>query len=258
MAWPARFEWKRVALLFVPAVLAGYGLVHLVYYEILDVKRENPLHSLLVFDLGGITYFAGENQFPVAWTPEQNALLIDQCYKPTLWDIYWTLEPCRFVMARLERKDDVIFGTPRLIDAWIHAIMAHPGDYLQHRLSVLWTFLAHPNLTLELFKLDIRRVPTPMAQNPYFMALLPLHDALKSTPIYRMGVWLILALAIGAWAWPARATDAGAFSVYVTGSAAIYVLSYGVFAVATDFRYGYWRVLACLAAAVPAFLARRT
>ena len=33
--------------------------------SILDVKRENPLHSVLVFDLGGITHFTGENQFPV-------------------------------------------------------------------------------------------------------------------------------------------------------------------------------------------------
>ena len=27
--WPARFEWKRAALLFIPALFAGYGLIHL-------------------------------------------------------------------------------------------------------------------------------------------------------------------------------------------------------------------------------------
>ena len=38
--WPTRFEWKRTALLLIPAVLACYGLIHLVYYDILQVKRE--------------------------------------------------------------------------------------------------------------------------------------------------------------------------------------------------------------------------
>jgi len=256
VAWPARFEWKRTALLFAPAVLAGYGLVHLVYYEILDVKHENPLHSLLVFDLGGITHFSKQNQFPVTWSADETALLTDQCYKPTLWDIYWTLEPCKFVMARLERQDDVIFGTQRLVDAWMRAVATHPLAYLEHRLAVLWTFLAKPNLTLELYKME-NPDETPLAHNRYFMALLPLHDALKSTLIYRVGFWLILAVAIGAWAWPARATDAGAFAVSVTASATFYVMSYGVFAVATDFRYGYWAVLASLAGFMPALLARR-
>jgi hypothetical protein len=56
VAWPARFEWKRTALLFVPAVLASYGFIHFVYYGVLDVHRDHPLQSVVVFDLGGITY----------------------------------------------------------------------------------------------------------------------------------------------------------------------------------------------------------
>jgi len=64
--WPARFEWKRAAILFIPAVAAGLALIHLTYYVLLDVKRENPLHSLIVFDIGGITHFSGQNRFPVS------------------------------------------------------------------------------------------------------------------------------------------------------------------------------------------------
>jgi hypothetical protein len=37
----------------------------------------------------------------------------------------------------------------------------------------------------------------------------------------------------------------------------MYVLSFAVLGVAADFRYGYWDVLTCLAAAVPALIARR-
>jgi hypothetical protein len=253
--WPARFEWKRAAIMFVPALVAGYGLIHLVYYEILHVKRENPLHSLLVFDLGGITHFAKENQFPVTWSPDETALLTSQCYEPTHWDSYWTLD-CKFVMARLERQDDIIFGTPRLVDAWKRAVMAHPFAYLTHRLTVTWTFLVLPNLTLELFKLPLLD-ETPIAHNPYFMGLLPLHDALKSTVLFRTGLWLLLSVAIVGWAWPARRTASGAFAISVAGAGIFYVMTFGVLGVATDFRYAHWTVVASLAGLVPALLARR-
>jgi hypothetical protein len=254
--WPTRFEWKRTALLFIPAVLAGYGLIHLVYYDILHVKRDHPLHSLLVFDLGGITHFAKENQFPVIWSPEETALLTSQCYEPTHWDSYWTLEPCNFVMARLERPGDVIFGTQRLVDAWMTAVATHPLAYLRHRFTVLWTFLALPNLTLELFKLPPLDEP-PIAHNRYFMGLLPLHDALKSTLLYRIGCWMLLCAAIIGWAWPARRTPSGAFAISIAAAGVFYVMTFGVLGVATDFRYAHWAVVAALGGLVPALIARR-
>jgi hypothetical protein len=254
--WPARFEWKRAALLFIPALFAGYGLIHVVYYDILQVKHENPLHSLLVFDLGGITYFAKENQFPVSWSADETALLTSRCYEPQHWDSYWTLDPCKFVMVRLERPDDVIFGTQRLVDAWLRAVTAHPLAYLRHRLTVLWTFLALPNLTLQLFNLSLAD-QTPLAHNPYFLALLRLHDALKSTILYRTGLWLLLAAAIVAWAWPARHTPSGAFAVSIAAAGILYVMSFGLIGVATDFRYAHWGVVAALAGLVPALVARR-
>jgi hypothetical protein len=254
--WPARFEWKRTALLFAPAVLAGYGLVHLVYYEVLHVKRENPLHSLLVFDLGGITYYTQANQFPVSWNAQETALLLTtQCYQPQHWDSYWTLDPCKFVMARLERPDDVIFGSPRLVDAWIRAVTAHPIAYLEHRLTVLWTFLALPNMTLELWKM-ILPDETPLAHNAHFLALLPLHDALKSSILFRAGPWLLLSAATLLWASAARTTSSGAFAISIAGAGIFYVLTFGLLGVATDFRYAHWGVVASLAALVPALLAR--
>jgi hypothetical protein len=254
--WPVRFEWKRTALMFVPALIAGYGLVHLVYYEILHVKRENPLHSLMVFDLGGITYFTKQNQFPVTWSADETALLTSRCYEPQHWDSYWTLDPCKFVMARLERPDDVVFGSQRLVDAWMRDVTAHPLAYLQHRLTVLWTFLALPNLTLELYKLVLPD-ETPLAHNRYFLTLLPLHDALKSTILYRVGLWLLLGVAIVGWAWPARRTPSGAFAISAAAAGIFYVMSFGLLAVATDLRYAHWGVVADLAALVPALLAGR-
>jgi hypothetical protein len=61
---------------------------------------------------------------------------------------------------------------------------------------------------------------------------------------------------IGALAWRTRSTPAGGFAVSVTASAVIYVMTFFAVGVAADFRYAYWCVLATLAGAVAAVLAR--
>src|SRR5262249_27890528 len=66
--WPMRFDVKRTAIAFVPALLLFSAFIPLVYYGVLRAERQNPQHSILVFDLGGITHFAGENQFPDEWS----------------------------------------------------------------------------------------------------------------------------------------------------------------------------------------------
>ena len=85
---------------------------------------------------------------------------------------------------------------------------------------------------------------TPLARNPYFLALLPLHDALKATMLYRTGFWLLLGLAIAGWAWPARRTQSGAFAVSIAAAGIFYLLTFGLLGVATDFRYAHWGVVA--------------
>ena len=119
--WPKRFSWKRTALLYMPAAArtlwAGAG--HLL--RRLWRERQHPLHSIMVFDLGGISHFANENVFPGAWVKEEAALISRGCYKPIAWDIYWTQQPCMFVMERLEGEK--LFGTPALADAWRRAII---------------------------------------------------------------------------------------------------------------------------------------
>src|SRR5262245_7110301 len=252
--WPARFEIKRTAIVFLPALVLCVALVPAVYYGMLGAKRQNPLHSILVIDLGGITHFSGANQFPVGFSAEQTALLTSRCYDPVRWDSYWHVPPCPFVMQRLERPDDVIFGTPRLVDAWRHAVLAHPLAYLVHRATFMWQFLARSNLVLPVWDwLD--PVRAGYGGSRYFRPLVKLHDALQPTLLFRPGLWLVLAVVIGALAWGARATPAGAFAVSVTASAVVYVMTFFVVGVAADFRYAYWCVLATLAGAVAAVLA---
>lgn len=253
--WPRQFGWKRTLIAYVPAIIAFYVLVQVVYYGALGAVRQNVLHALFVFDLGGITHFSKANQFPVAWTPEEAARLTTSCYDPTMWDVYWTRN-CEFVMERLE-KQEKLFGTPALVQAWTHAILAEPMAYLRHRCAAFWSFLAGDNLVVWFRDLDDPdKVAFP--DNAALMAMKAVHDALKPTPLFRPGLWLLLCAIVAATSWRRRATPAGAFAVAVCGSAVAYVMTLWVVGLAADFRYGYWAVLAGLAGGAVAAVRRES
>ena len=251
--WPAQFSCKRAAILFVPAVIAFYALVQIVYYGALGATRQHPLHSLLVFDLGGISHFAKDNQYPVTFSASETALLVDGCYRPTEWDIYWRHEPCRFVMDRLER--DRLFGTSAISSAWLRAVTRHPVAYLQHRAAFTWHFLTGANPTMWTYNIEEPDKPI-LDGRPAIVAVMTMHDALKATPLFRAGSWLLICIAAGALAWRRRDRPAGAFALAVCASGAVFALSYFAFGVASDFRYGYWAVLAGLSGAVAALTRR--
>ena len=66
--WPAQMSFKRSAMLMIPAIAGFLALVQVVYYGALGATRQHPLHSIMVFDLGGISHFSKANQFPVDWS----------------------------------------------------------------------------------------------------------------------------------------------------------------------------------------------
>ncbi len=247
IVWPSRWRLKRAVILYVPAFAVLVALVPIVYYGVLGAVRQHPLHALLVFDLGGITHFSKQNQFPVAWSPAETALLTERCYQPDKWDGYWYLEPCRFVMGRLE--GDKIFGTATLVEAWRRAVLNHPIAYLQHRAAFMTSFLTGTNLVM--WSQDIDH-PTKIvfADRPAFVALLAIHDVLRPSWLFKPASWLLLCAGLCALGWRGRHTFAGAFVLGVCGSAVIYVATYFFVGVASDFRYAYWAVLAGIAGCV--------
>jgi hypothetical protein len=100
---------------------------------------------------------------------------------------------------------------------------------------------------------DVERpTETVFPDRPAFLALVRLHDALKPTPLFRAGAWLLVCLIVCGFAWRRRETSEGAFALGVCGSAAVYVLSFFAVGVASDFRYGYWAVLAGMVGGVVA------
>jgi len=253
--WPTQFRWKRAAILYVPAALALFGLVQVVYYEVLGATRQQPLHSIMVFDLGGISHFSKQNVFPGSWTADEAALITHGCYQPIAWDVYWTQEPCMFVMDRLEHEK--LFASPALTDAWKRAIVSHPTAYLAHRVTFMWTFLAGANLTMWTRDLDDPE-KIIFADKPRLMALKALNDALNPTPLSRSGTWLLFDAAVCMFAWRRRTTPAGAFALGTCGSAIVYMMTFFAVGVSTDLRYAYWAILAGLTAMVAIAAERRT
>jgi hypothetical protein len=242
IVWPTQTSWKRTAILLVPAMAGFFALVQLVYYGALGATRQHPLQSVMIFDLGGISHFTKQNQFPVTWSEPESALLLNTCYQPTQWDIYWRLEPCEFVMRKIEREEK-LFGTPAITEAWTRAVMRHPLAYLRHRSAFMWNFLGGDNMTMWLADVE-HPAGTVFPDRPAFAALVWLHDRLKPTPLFRAGSWLLVCIVVCGLACRRRETREGAFALGVCGSAAGYVLSFFAVGVASDFRYGYWAVLA--------------
>lgn len=127
--------------------------------------------------------------------------------------------------------------------------MEHPIPYLQHRSAFMWNFLAGDNLTMWVADVE-HPSENVFPDRPMFTALVSLHDTLKPTPLFSVGAWLLVCLVACGFAWRRRETPEGAFVLGVSGSAAVYVLSFLVVGVASDFRYGYWAVLAGIAGSV--------
>jgi len=248
IAWPTEFYWKRAAITFVPAVVLFFLLVQFLYYGVLGATRQHPLQAIMVFDLGGISHFTGENQFPVTWSPPESTLLLHGCYRPTEWDIYWRLAPCEFVMHKLE-KDEKVFGTRAVENAWAYAVIHHPVAYLEHRAGFMWNFLTGANLTMWVADVD-RPDREVFLDRPAFAMLKRIHDVLKPTPLFRAGTWLLACIVICGLAWRRHGTAEGAFAIGLCGTAAAYVATFFAVGVASDFRYGYFAVLATLAGGV--------
>src|SRR4029077_5982848 len=122
--------------------------------------------------------------------------------------VYWYMEPCKFVMSRLEA--DKIFGDSALPEAWRQAIFKHPVAYLQHRATFMISFLTGTNLVM--WTQDIEN-PTKnvFADREAFTWLLNLQETLRPTWVFKQATWLLLCGVLCVLALRRRETSGGAF-----------------------------------------------
>jgi hypothetical protein len=245
-------DWRKraaacllLSLLFIPGHLIADR-------HVFSVKNVNPISPLQLFDLGGITYFTGQDAFNGFFGPafvERNKY----CYSPRHWDVYGWLR-CPETYENLKPE----FGAP-LTKRWAEGISAHPFAYAEHR-------LAHFNRFLQFLCTDCKEsVESGIQSNkqnefsfdrgPIYLTLDWLARTIDDTPFGPPYVWLLLALAwsVTALGIPNSATRHVTLALTLSGS--MYASAFVAVGIASDYRYIHWTML-CVLIATPAIVAR--
>ncbi|MBI3438638.1 MAG: hypothetical protein HY054_08330 [Proteobacteria bacterium] len=253
----SRRIWPQVAAcLLIPALLlAGASVFN---SRIVQAEAQHPEDSLFLFDLVGISHQTHTNLVPGPWTPEQ-ARRIPDCYAPDKWD-HVGMGPCRFFTQTLDDRE--LWGGPAISHAWISAMAQHPVQYAAHRLTFtnlmmrwLGPIPVH-DAFMESEMTDPRHMHHP---NPLFRFYEVISNALSSTPLFRPYLWLLLSGSALVLAWFATDSPQRRFAAAIAASAFIYLATYVIFGVASDFRYAYWTIVgACVALASVAACAWKT
>jgi hypothetical protein len=152
--------------------------------------------------------------------------------------------------------DQHLLGSPVLSRAWLSAILAHPGDYLAHRLAFTNSILRWlgPVPVRDTFMES--EITDPRYENhpgAIFHAYENACEELTNTPLFRPYFWLVLGFAALALSFIAQPSPQRAFAGALSASGIVYLLTYTVFGVASDFRYAYWSIIATLAAGAALF-----
>ena len=237
------------AAVFCAGLLA---MTNLVNYQLLGAQRTQPVLSAITYDLGGITYFSGEDQFKPLGLADLARINREVCYSDYGWDIYFIFE-CSVVYEKFKKHLAETKGSA--VGWWLASIARHPIAYLKHR-------LAHFNSNLRLLLPHGFRDVTYLesSPNPYGFVFEPnaLTRAIQSaglfmvsTPMGWAGTWVAIAAGWLSFA-PALARGAARSTVLALASSAVlYAGSYLVMSVASDARYHHWTILsATLACAI--------
>jgi len=253
--WAAMPIVRRAIIVCVAAIAVAPAHI-LADRNIFRVEDIKPMSQLQVFDLGGITYFLGEDRFQGFFGPNfaaRNAT----CYTPRHWDVYgWQVgdRGCPEVYEKLKPQ----FGW-RLSKMWLQGILAEPAAYLTHR-------FAHANRFFQFLCTDCQESVFTGWQSgnqkeftfePTFLfrAIDAGAQAIYHSPFGPPYVWLLVALA---WAWAAFGipnVKTRAIIVSIALSGAMYALGFFVIGIAHEYRYIHWTLL-CALIATPAVAMR--
>lgn len=244
--WTLPESWRAQPKRMIVAGVAALALLAAampVANRLLAAKPSGVELSLIIFDLGGITYHAGENRFPPVGV--KDAVAINRhCYNPVKWDSYawWVDQPCPIDFDHVRRAFAAGHIEPHLF--WLRAILAHPIAYAQHR-------LAHWNVETRFLTLDSvdRPVQVEAPPNDWGFAITPnvvVHavDRLArwqgEMPLGWPCVWIAAMIGL---LWAAVRAPIGFPTQMLAWSALLYALGYAPLGVAAELRYYLWTMI---------------
>ncbi|MBV9840206.1 MAG: hypothetical protein JOY99_01505 [Sphingomonadaceae bacterium] len=244
-------EWRRTRLRL--AIVSMLSLVPLlaampVANRLIGVQKSGVELSLVMFDMGGITYHSGVSVFPPMGIADPVGVN-RRCYSPVKWDPYswWVAEPCPIGFEKMH----ALIGDRSGYGPWLKAIAAHPIAYAEHR-------LAHFNINSRFLVHD--EIERPVQDSP------PPNDWHYRVPPNRVLTWIDRAARLSAHSplgWPivwiaiafgvlllVPALPSASLILPLALSSLLYGLGYGVFSVAAELRYHFWTMSAAAIALV--------
>jgi hypothetical protein len=246
-------RWRNTpARLMLTTLIAAIPLVMAVPVanRLLRAERSGVELSLIIFDLGGITYHSGVDAFPPQ--PITDPVAVNRlCYAPDKWDRYawWGPAPCPIgfetIRAALKARHQSAYAT------WIGAIVAHPIAYAEHRLrhfNQSSYFLVRGEIPPPVFNHSDPNMWNEQVRPNAMLAAID-HVAAWSarTPIGWPIWWMAMAAGVLTLSpfLPSRR-----LIVPIALSALLYGLGYLVVGVASEMRYHLWTMTGTLLATI--------
>lgn len=233
------------ALIAMGLYFAGSTLVD----SITNPRDSQPLSSLLVFDVLGVSDRVDVNLVPGDWTEAEDEKWTEVCYSPKWWDQVWI--SCSEELEEL-RADG---NWAELTHVWADVVLEHPDEYLAHRAShVAHYFKPHAQymvtpdpsqMSLE-YGFDTEKLSYVRAYVRMFS------DSPVIWILFTMGFWIVASLTMTLfllarfiWA-PNREREA----LGILMSGCLYSLPLVFVSPSIDLRYVYFTILAtCLGTA---------
>jgi hypothetical protein len=244
---------------------AASALVLAVLYGTVQVINANADRhlpawpALAVFDLAALSIATDRVLLPGQMIgPGMDVADLKQAYQP--WSVYGVL-----TRTRNGIRDPVEPGwTPaqvaELRRAWFDACLAHPHEYVAHRLELSAAlFGTHPRdwpgaLKFVAAPVQVRDNP-PVASNASALHgwIIGTAERLRATPVFAAWPYLIVGLLAAPFAWRRRDRHAARIALVLIVSGALYALPLVFLAPSAELRYLFWPCVASLIAGVLAF-----
>jgi hypothetical protein len=211
-----------------------------------DPVQRQAVNSLLLYDIVGVAVHAGD---PTIVEPRATLAMSDlqQCYTPFWWDSFSSWGPCGKLVRRPD--PDRAAHSEGLAAQWMNTVRAHPVAYLQHRLKHFNSevFFAVPLKHLRLapeYRGDIPGVAPLEVFSPSNVRF----DLVRKNPAVWPVTWLAWGVVLLVFLARRTPTPGVLLARVLVVSALAYSSAYLFIGVATDIRYHYWSMLACMIA----------
>ena len=240
----ARAAIRAGAVVLVLLLLVQWG----VDTRLLHARRDHVSQFLETFDIAAIQCAGGDATIPAAFAHEAPGTTLCDAFDPRVVD--------KLYAAKVVGESTDRTALRELGRAWRRAIAGSPGKYLAHRWRVFSALLGIdvPDTSRLLwFPYSIARfygLSFTFTANAITNAIGDGVTYANMANLYSGVVWVLLATAIALIAWRHRRTRGFSIEGALAASALCYLLPYFFVALAPDYRYFYWTIVASSVAAL--------